>query len=141
MNMRNILLMMGLSALLMVQACESDSKVTTAHQVDPGQRKSNNLNDHTTTSDLHQTGGHSAEGAHAATAAYICPMNCEGSASDKPGKCPVCKMDLVKNKNHAAGNAHEVDNTSEHNNEVLNHESEPEDDQNLDDKVEQQPAH
>ncbi len=28
-------------------------------------------------------------------ASYICPMKCEGSASDKPGKCPVCKMDLV----------------------------------------------
>lgn len=30
-------------------------------------------------------------------AAYICPMKCEGSASDKPGKCPTCGMDLVKN--------------------------------------------
>ena len=27
-------------------------------------------------------------------AAYICPMKCEGSASDKPGKCPVCEMTL-----------------------------------------------
>ncbi|MET4109080.1 heavy metal-binding domain-containing protein [Hymenobacter sp. UYP22] len=31
------------------------------------------------------------------TAAYICPMGCEGSASDKPGKCPVCQMDLEPN--------------------------------------------
>ena len=30
-------------------------------------------------------------------AAYICPMKCEGSASDKPGKCPKCGMALVKN--------------------------------------------
>ena len=29
--------------------------------------------------------------------AYICPMKCEGSASNTPGKCPVCTMDLVKN--------------------------------------------
>ncbi|WBA41048.1 heavy metal-binding domain-containing protein [Hymenobacter canadensis] len=29
-----------------------------------------------------------------AAAAYICPMKCEGSASDKPGKCPVCEMAL-----------------------------------------------
>lgn len=36
-------------------------------------------------------------GAKTARAAYICPMKCEGSASDKPGKCPVCGMDLVKN--------------------------------------------
>jgi uncharacterized protein (DUF305 family) len=36
-------------------------------------------------------------GAKAVGAAYICPMKCEGSASDKPGKCPTCGMDLVKN--------------------------------------------
>lgn len=35
--------------------------------------------------------------APVATAAYICPMGCEGSASDKPGKCPVCEMDLEAN--------------------------------------------
>ncbi|MFB9863090.1 heavy metal-binding domain-containing protein [Rufibacter immobilis] len=29
--------------------------------------------------------------------AYICPMECEGSASMQPGKCPVCGMDLEKN--------------------------------------------
>ena len=28
--------------------------------------------------------------------AYACPMNCEGSASDKPGNCPKCGMALVK---------------------------------------------
>ncbi len=36
--------------------------------------------------------------------AYVCPMRCEGSGSDQPGKCKVCDMDLVKNpdhKNHA----------------------------------------
>ena len=33
----------------------------------------------------------------AKVAAYVCPMNCEGSASDKPGKCPVCGMDLEPN--------------------------------------------
>lgn len=32
------------------------------------------------------------------TAAYICPMYCEGSGSDKPGKCPVCGMDYRENK-------------------------------------------
>lgn len=29
------------------------------------------------------------------TSAYICPMYCEGSGSDAPGKCPVCGMDYV----------------------------------------------
>lgn len=33
----------------------------------------------------------------APAAAYVCPMGCEGSASNKPGKCPVCEMDLVPN--------------------------------------------
>ncbi|MDQ2793267.1 MAG: hypothetical protein M3Y12_04560 [Bacteroidota bacterium] len=29
-------------------------------------------------------------------ARYECPMGCAGSQSAKPGKCPVCKMELVK---------------------------------------------
>jgi Heavy metal binding domain len=43
--------------------------------------------------------------ADSAQMAYVCPMGCEGSASDKPGKCPVCGMDLVKNTNHAAADS------------------------------------
>lgn len=35
------------------------------------------------------------------TAAYVCPMHCEGSGSDSPGTCPVCGMDYVKNEKHA----------------------------------------
>ena len=35
-----------------------------------------------------------------AQSAYVCPMNCEGSASNEPGKCIVCGMDLVKNEKH-----------------------------------------
>ena len=45
----------------------------------------------------------STTGAAAETAqqmAYICPMECAGSASHEPGKCPVCAMDLVKNPNY-----------------------------------------
>ena len=34
------------------------------------------------------------------TSAYVCPMHCEGSGSDKAGSCPVCNMDYVKNKDH-----------------------------------------
>ena len=29
---------------------------------------------------------------------YVCPMNCERSASTQPGKCKVCGMDLIKRK-------------------------------------------
>ncbi|MFC5271018.1 heavy metal-binding domain-containing protein [Adhaeribacter terreus] len=32
--------------------------------------------------------------------AYTCPMHCEGSASNEPGKCPVCEMDLEKNPDY-----------------------------------------
>lgn len=32
------------------------------------------------------------------TSAYICPMHCKGSGSEKPGKCPVCGMDYVANE-------------------------------------------
>jgi hypothetical protein len=34
--------------------------------------------------------------------AYVCPMRCEGSGSNEPGKCKVCDMDLVKNPDHKA---------------------------------------
>ncbi|NND09339.1 MAG: hypothetical protein HKN87_23445 [Saprospiraceae bacterium] len=34
------------------------------------------------------------------TAAYVCPMHCEGSGSEEPGKCPVCDMAYVKNLDH-----------------------------------------
>ena len=34
-----------------------------------------------------------------AVAKYICPMKCEGSASDKPGECPKCGMKLVALEN------------------------------------------
>ena len=34
------------------------------------------------------------------TSAYVCPMHCEGSGSEEPGKCPACGMDYVKNEEH-----------------------------------------
>ncbi len=38
-----------------------------------------------------------AEGAAQTAAVYQCPMDCEeGKTYDKPGKCPVCEMDLEK---------------------------------------------
>lgn len=35
-----------------------------------------------------------------ATAAYRCPMGCQGSVSAKPGKCPVCEMTLERNPDY-----------------------------------------
>ena len=34
------------------------------------------------------------------TAAYVCPMHCEDSGSDKKGNCPTCGMKYVKNEDH-----------------------------------------
>ena len=39
--------------------------------------------------------------------AYVCPMHCEGSGSDKPGECPVCGMDYIAQSEHAEdGHSH-----------------------------------
>ena len=35
------------------------------------------------------------------TAAYICPMHCEGSGSDEAGQCNICGMDYRVNKDKA----------------------------------------
>lgn len=43
---------------------------------------------------------HSAATDSTQQLAYVCPMRCEGSGSDQPGKCKVCDMDLVKNPDH-----------------------------------------
>jgi len=42
-------------------------------------------------------GDAAAEGAAQTAAVYQCPMDCEdGKTYDRPGKCPVCEMDLTK---------------------------------------------
>jgi hypothetical protein len=41
------------------------------------------------------------------TSAYVCPMHCKGSGSDKPGNCPVCKMEYVVNEDHDHDHGHE----------------------------------
>jgi len=32
------------------------------------------------------------------TSEYVCPMHCKGTGSEAPGKCPVCSMSYVLNK-------------------------------------------
>jgi len=34
------------------------------------------------------------------TSAYVCPMHCKDSGSDKAGTCPACKMAYVKNEDY-----------------------------------------
>jgi hypothetical protein len=40
--------------------------------------------------------------------AYVCPMHCSDSGSDKEGKCDTCGMTLVNNEAHKEdGHKHE----------------------------------
>jgi hypothetical protein len=56
------------------------------------------------------------------TSAYICPMHCEGSGSDKPGECPVCGMAYVENEDlHEGGHDHDHDHGHDHGHEGHNH--------------------
>jgi uncharacterized paraquat-inducible protein A len=36
------------------------------------------------------------------TSAYVCPMHCKDSGSDKEGTCDSCGMTLIKNEEHTA---------------------------------------
>lgn len=57
--------------------------------------------------------GHDHKDAEAHQMAYVCSMDCEkGKTYDTPGKCPVCKMDLVEQK-HNEGDGHEHSKTKE----------------------------
>ncbi|MEE9373175.1 MAG: heavy metal-binding domain-containing protein [Saprospiraceae bacterium] len=50
------------------------------------------------------------------TSAYVCPMHCTGSGSDKVGTCPVCSMDYEKNENYEPhGHKHDEDSHDGHN--------------------------
>jgi hypothetical protein len=66
----------------------------------------------------HDHSGHEHEGEGAAaeahgdgpeyTSAYVCPMHCDGSGSDKAGTCPACGMDYVANADHVKdGHSHQ----------------------------------
>jgi hypothetical protein len=42
------------------------------------------------------------------TSAYVCPVHCKDSGSDKEVACNTCGMTLMKNEDHAAkGHKHE----------------------------------
>lgn len=51
----------------------------------------------TTTEATTESHEHKDGEVHDEKVAYVCPMDCEkGKTYDKPGKCPVCEMDLEK---------------------------------------------
>jgi len=41
---------------------------------------------------------------YAYTAAYVCPMHCEGSGSSEMGTCPACGMDYIARADNTTGN-------------------------------------
>lgn len=43
------------------------------------------------------------------TSAYVCPMHCKDSGSDKEGKCPSCNMDYIAQAEHTK-DGHKHDN-------------------------------
>ena len=51
-----------------------------------------------TTESTEASSGHGEGQAY--TAAYVCPMHCEGSGSEKEGKCPACGMNYVAQAEH-----------------------------------------
>ncbi|MDB5263377.1 MAG: hypothetical protein JWQ14_2660 [Adhaeribacter sp.] len=82
--MKRILFLVMLLAFIIGSSCSSNSAETQSGESKPAAASKNS--------------GAPTEAAQ--QMAYICPMQCEGSASDAPGKCPVCSMDLVKNPNY-----------------------------------------
>ncbi len=59
----------------------------------------NNATENHTDHDATHMESHHGEGKEY-TSAYVCPMHCEGSGSEDPGKCPVCGMDYVAQQEH-----------------------------------------
>jgi len=79
--MKNIAILLGLFLALTLWSC-GDSKTTDATQQ----------------KDSTQAEQEMEKKGPEYTSSYICPMHCEGSGSEKPGTCPACGMDYVKNE-------------------------------------------
>ena len=90
--MKKLLFSLATAGTLLLSGCDPKAETTTASDAT---RKTETVPpvDNTAVATPADTVGVTP----ATNAAYICPMQCAGSASDKPGKCPVCGMDLVKN--------------------------------------------
>lgn len=56
--------------------------------------------DHNSGTEQSATESNATEQGPEYTSAYVCPMHCEGSGSDKPGQCPTCGMDYVALSEH-----------------------------------------
>ncbi|UYZ64878.1 DUF305 domain-containing protein [Hymenobacter weizhouensis] len=78
-----------MAQLEVAQGTDAELKKMAQQMITEQQKEIQQFNDW-----LKQHGG--AGMSKATSAVYECPMGCEGSRSTKPGKCPVCEMDLVK---------------------------------------------
>lgn len=92
--MLKILFFLPVVTLFMV-ACNDGSSEQNAHHDDGMEMHDESHSDHK----VHQDGSLDTKDKTGPeyTSAYVCPMHCKGSGSDKPGECPVCGMDYVKN--------------------------------------------
>ncbi len=90
MKMLRILLFLPVFTLFMVACNNGDSASHDDHtEMHDGDHEGHKVN---------QDGSIKDKSGPEYTSDYICPMHCEGSGSDEPGKCPVCGMDYVKNE-------------------------------------------
>ncbi|MBC7449832.1 MAG: hypothetical protein H7330_17420 [Hymenobacteraceae bacterium] len=87
--MKKLLFSLATAGTLLLSGCDPKAETTTSDATQASETAAPVDNTTTVTP---------ADTARAPKApAYECPMKCEGSASDKPGKCPTCGMELVKN--------------------------------------------
>lgn len=91
MKMLKILFFIPVLALFMV-ACNDGKSDQNVHHDDGMEMHDESHSDH-----LNNSAESKDKTGPEYTSAYVCPMHCKGSGSDKPGKCPVCGMDYVKN--------------------------------------------
>ena len=105
-NMKNKILLstLAFSLVYLLAACggEHSHDHGDPHSSDEAQENVEAVDDHDGHdhgTDVHEDGNNGDEEKGVEfTSAYVCPMHCEGSGSEEPGKCPVCDMDYVENK-------------------------------------------
>lgn len=92
--MKNVFVMILVPVLaLFIASCNSSSENQSTDKEHTEMHE-----DHSGHNHEHTTEGKGDKSGPEYTSDYVCPMHCEGSGSDKPGKCPVCGMAYKKNE-------------------------------------------
>ncbi len=102
--MKKIIVFLSLT-LAILTGCKNNGKKQAENKDTVSQELTVDTQDTHTTADTVDTGYTGEEykvtvSDYDYTAPYICPNHCPGSGSDKPGKCPVCGMDLIPNPDY-----------------------------------------